>query len=299
VATRVAPTVFIQGSRVFGILSVFDGYSAEAAEEQTVACVSGGQDTIEQIDPHLNRRKDIIRRSDSHEVAGFIMREVGSRLFDDIVHGLSVFSHTQPSNGVAIQVELDQASGTPLSKIGIHAALNNAEKRSLRCPVDLSTLPRPQGGQFKRSEGLLPGGRVGGAVVKAHHDICAQRLLDFDHVFGGEEVFGAIDVGLKSNTLLSDADEFTETEYLIASAVRQDWTVPLHESMSEVEMIGVGEYDLGPELYQIFWCEGFNGCLGSHWHEGRGMDISVRAGYQSNPGVSAAILGADGKLQCH
>jgi hypothetical protein len=104
---------------------------------------------------------------------------------------------------------------------------------------------------------------VGGTFVEGHHDIRTQGSLDLNHFFWGEKVPGTVDMRTEDNTLLLDIDEFTETEYLETTAVCQNRTFPMHELVkpshlfdqlmpgSQVEVIGIPEYDLGSEIDQI------------------------------------------------
>lgn len=47
---------------------------------------------------------------------------------------------------------------------------------------------------------------------------------------------------------------------------------------AQVEMVGIREDDLGPELFERFLGQGFDRSLGAHGHEERGLDRAVRSG---------------------
>ncbi len=57
----------------------------------------------------------------------------------------------------------------------------------------------------------MVGGLLGGwAVVEGHDDVCAELVLDFDGVFGGEVDEAAVDVGAELDAFFCDFVEFGE-----------------------------------------------------------------------------------------
>src|SRR4030042_1933926 len=95
------------------------------------------------------------------------------------------------------------------------------------------------------------GRRIGHAFVKDHGDVRAESPLNLHHLLGCKEMFGAIDMGLKGDSILRDLPQFCEAEDLITAAIRQNRPLPVDETMEpsqpayglmagfEVEVIGV------------------------------------------------------------
>ena len=69
------------------------------------------------------------------------------------------------------------------------------------------------------------------ALIEHHRDIAAERFLNFHGVLGGHQMMGAVEVRLKTRALLRDLAHRRQTKNLIAAAVRQDRSVPTHESV--------------------------------------------------------------------
>jgi hypothetical protein len=80
-------------------------------------------------------------------------------------------------------------------------------------------------------------------------------------------VHGAIEVTTELRTLFVDAHQWAKRDHLKSTRVGQDRPIPLHELVeaaealhplmpwAQIEVIGVGEDDLGTERLQLFWVE--------------------------------------------
>ncbi len=94
----------------------------------------------------------------------------------------------------------------------------------------------------------------------------------------------AIDMGLKGHTLVIDLVQVCERKDLKPATVRQDRSLPVHETMQltepldplmsrpEVKMIRIAQNDLRPHALKILGAHGLHSSLRSHGHEDRRLD---------------------------
>jgi hypothetical protein len=104
-------------------------------------------------------------------------------------------------------------------------------------------------------------------LIKCNGDIGGKRLLHLNRTLRRKEVHGAIKMTAKARTLFVDAHQRPKGDHLKSTRVSQDRSIPLHELMeateplypfmpwAQIEVIRVGEDDLGAERLQIFWIE--------------------------------------------
>ena len=130
--------------------------------------------------------------------------------------------------------------------------------------------------------------RVGGAFVKRHGDIRAERLLDLHHALRGEKVLAPIQKGTKLHAVLADLVAPREAEYLETAAVGQDRFIPPHEGMEAAclahepvagaleQVIGVRKADLRTDLRKVPREHGLDGRLCANGHITRRFDDAVR-----------------------
>jgi hypothetical protein len=122
-------------------------------------------------------------------------------------------------------------------------------------------------------------------------------------------VAGAVHVRAESDTLGGDLPEGGQRKELIASGVGQDVALPAGkrvepacgaddvDARSEVEVIGVAEYEVDAHLLQPLMRDGLDGSIGSDRHEERGFDRSVRQLDTRLPGLRAAVCCRDLEFQ--
>jgi len=158
---------------------------------------------------------------------------------------------------------------------------------------------------------LTKSGRIGGAFVEAHHDVGAQGKLYVHGRLRGEEMPGTIDVGLKQDALFSDLPQRPETEDLIAAAVCKYRPGPVHELVEpsrrrddsvprpQVKVIGVAQDYLRPEFPDHVRRKGLHRPLGTHGHEGRGMDDAVGRPHPCQTGAAVFVLFYQFKVEIH
>jgi hypothetical protein len=134
VGARVAPTDGagaggIGRILVFGVLFVFDVEAAFAGEEQGVARGAGGEDAVHHVDAHARVELDLVGIADTHDIARFVARQERQNFFNDLESELARLSDTQATDGVAVEVHLDEALGALAAQVTIHASLHDAEER--------------------------------------------------------------------------------------------------------------------------------------------------------------------------
>src|SRR6266850_913209 len=78
-------------------------------------------------------------------------------------------------------------------------------------------------------------GRVSQAVIQDHQDVRAESHLNVDRRFGTQKMCAAVQMRLKSNSVIADVTQRAEAEDLIAAAVRQYRPVPSHEFMQAAQ----------------------------------------------------------------
>ena len=122
-------------------------------------------------------------------------------------------------------------------------------------------------------------GRVADWLVEGHDDVRADGVLNLNGGFGGEEVLRSVYVRAEGDAVVSDLEEGGEAEDLIAAAVGEGGAGPAHEggeaaglfdeleAGAEVEVIGIGQDDLGAEAEELFLGERLDGGLGSDRQE--------------------------------
>ena len=146
----------------------------------------------------------------------------------------------------------------------------------------------PAGGALHRFAGVLVFARVGQALIEHHHDVAAERELDVDGRFGGEEVRVAVEVGLEDHAILADFGELVEAEDLESAGIGEDGARPGHEFVESAEvpdglvagpqeeMVGVRQDDLGIEFnFDVAGEDAFQGGLRPDWHEDRGFNDAM------------------------
>lgn len=81
----------------------------------------------------------------------------------------------------------------------------------------------------------------------------------------------------------------SKRKYLKSSAIRKDREIDIHERMesaemrdslitrTEIEMVGVREHDLAPDLHDMIFMDPLHARLGSDRHENGGLYIPMRS----------------------
>ena len=146
---------------------------------------------------------------------------------------------------------------------------------------------------------ILIGRRVGHTLVKGHGHIGAQMGLDAHGLLRPHEDAPPVDVRGEGDPLLGDLPQAGEGEHLKPTAVGQDRPLPVHESVEppqvpyhlvsrpEVEVIGIGQFDLTADLRQIMGGDRpLDGPLSPYVHKHRGLRRAMSAGKNAPPGAA-------------
>src|SRR5215475_2814320 len=123
----------------------------------------------------------------------------------------------------------------------------------------LGTLFRLGQRLFHGLVGIEMVGRISQAVVQNHDDVGAKRSLYIHRDLWTEKVTTSVQVRLKTNPVVADVSQRTETEDLVSAAVGQNRPIPTHESVqssklrhgfvarSQKEVVRVAEEDFDIE----------------------------------------------------
>ena len=107
---------------------------------------------------------------------------------------------------------------------------------------------------------------------------------------------------LKFDAVLSDLAQFRERENLISAAIRQNWSIPIHEFVQAAKMfdhiqsrpnkqvIGISKNDLRLEFMQLSRRDGFHRPLRPHRHKRRRLDYAVQCSYSPTSRFRLSIL---------
>lgn len=232
----------------------------------------------------------------------------GHRIVDGADHFLLRLTYGNPSDCVAIEIQLDEFSGGLLAQIRVDRALNDAE-------VVLATVAgagfvgfdpvltafRPSGSQAERFCGIFFVTGVGRTFVEEHRDVRADRGLDVHAAFRGEKHPCPVEVVLETDPLLGDFSQLRQRPDLKAARVGKDGLIPRGKFVesaeipdqictgAEPEVIGIAEDDLCAELLQLTGVKGFDRTLCADRHEDRRFHGAVGQHHTATAGARVRI----------
>ena len=135
--------------------------------------------------------------------------------------------------------------------------------------------------------GLAKTSLVGSTDIESHNDIGANVDLRSGGDLGSEEMLGAVEAGGELYSLVGNGG--IETENLVAAGVGEQGVGPVHETMeatqsldvfgsrAQIQMIVIGEDNLGMDTFQVSGREGLDGGVSAHGHEDGSGDVSMRS----------------------
>src|SRR5438067_7428264 len=106
----------------------------------------------------------------------------------------------------------------------------------------------------------------------------------------------------KFDAVLSDLAQFRERENLISAAIRQNWSIPIHEFVQAAKMfdhiqsrpnkqvIGISKNDLRLKFMQLSRRDGFHRPLRPYRHKRRCLDYAVHCSYSPTSRFRLSIL---------
>src|SRR5688572_14140384 len=136
-----ARTRLLDWTRITGMAGVADHELAFAREKHAIAAVARGEDAIEEVISHAHEAKQIIRRSDTHEIPGPVRGQTRDRRGRDLARALGRLADAEPTDGIAIEAEADELGGAARAQGLVEPALHDAEKRRVRASSRIATPP--------------------------------------------------------------------------------------------------------------------------------------------------------------
>ena len=106
---------------------------AAREEGEGVAAVARRQDAVEHVHAGQDRREDVRRHADAHQVAGPVRRQQRGGISDRLDHLLVALADAQAAEGIAVEADVHDLLGAPPAEIEVGPALDNAEEQGVRC----------------------------------------------------------------------------------------------------------------------------------------------------------------------
>ena len=125
------------------------------------------------------------------------------------------------------------------------------------------------------------------ALVELHDDVGADGLLDAHVVLGRPAMPGTVHNGAEVHAIGIELERVGEREDLEAAAVGEHGMIPVHETVDttgladdvdagpQVQVVGVGEDDLGVQGLELGVGDALDGGLRAHGHEDRRLDVTM------------------------
>ncbi len=146
--------------------------------------------------------------------------------------------------------------------------------------------------------------------IKGHDNVRAQQLLDLHRTFGGQVVFGPVDMRFEGHALFGQLAQVRQAHHLKSAAIGENRTLPIHEFVqtaqavdplsagAQHQVIGVAQQNIGPSGAHAVGHHALDGSCGANRHKSRGSDIAAR-GFD-DAGAGLPILGVKFKrCLCH
>ena len=231
--------------------------------------------------------------------------------FDGVIHLLMALPHCQAADGIAGQIQRGDLLHVGHADIMEHRPLVDAEKHLPRVHrvlpavvVGQSRLAalQPADGTIAGFLHIVPGRGDLDALVKGHGNIRAQIGLDAHAFLRPHKNVPPVHMGIEADALLLDLPQLGQGKDLEAATVGEDGAVPVHELVqaahlldqrvagAHMKVVGVGKLHLAADGFQVVGGEGaFDGPLGAHIHEHRGLDGAVGR-FQLSPAGLALLF---------
>ena len=202
-----------------------------------VTAVTGGHHTVEHVDATLDGFKDILWRTDTHQVTGTVLRQDLVDHLDHIVHHLCGLSDSQSSDGGTTTIvqsaqHIADVFGGILTQVFIGTPLYDGEQRLViavegLCLVEaLDASFQPALREPEALLSILVIALAGRAFIESHHDVCTYHTFCVHHILRREDVFGTIDVAAELTTFFLQLADTRQREDLKTARVRQNGTIP-------------------------------------------------------------------------
>ena len=189
IAAEIAVALGVQGGEVALIPLGLDVDPPEGGEEGPVAPVARGEHTVEHVHAPGDALHDVRRVAHPHQVTRPLLRHDAVQEVQDAVHDVVGLPHREPADPVPGEVHRRDLPGAPQPQVVVDGALYDPEE-SLVLPGMGGPAPSgPQRGALQGRRRLFVRRREGTALVEAHGDVAAQKLLHPHRPLGGHHVF--------------------------------------------------------------------------------------------------------------
>ena len=180
----------------------------------------------------------------------------------------------------------------------MHAALDDAEQRRRVLAMRVLGALGPTQRQLHGALGHVELGRIRRALVEDHHDVRTEVALHLHRLFRPHEHLGAIDGRGEVHALFLDLAHGAQAEHLEATGIGEDRPLPLHEVVqiamfldhlhprAQPQVEGVAENDLRADPLDVTRQHALDRAIGTHRHEGRGLDHATREGQATTTGLA-------------
>src|SRR5579875_2120451 len=118
----------VEWAEIVAISSMFEHAFARCSENRSIACDAGGQHAVKHIDPTLHALKEIIRATDSHQVARLVRWQQRGGVREYLVHQWLRLADAKPSDRIAWKIELDEALRRFSTQIEMLTTLHDAKQ---------------------------------------------------------------------------------------------------------------------------------------------------------------------------
>ena len=185
-------------------------------EKIAVPRVPGGHHAVEEVHAAMHTLKNVLRRTDAHQVPRLVLRHVRLHRLDDPVHFFRFLPDRKPADRVAGAVDFADLFHVPDAQILIGAALVDPEEHLLRIDGDagfvqtVQFFPAAEQPADRAVAGLLHVVvlcRILDALVKRHRDCGAEMGLNAHAFLRTHEDPLAVDVGREIDALFLDPPE--------------------------------------------------------------------------------------------
>ena len=303
-------TVFLQGGEVVGPLLVAHVHNAMTGKEHTIAAVARGHHTVHHINAAIDGLEHVGRGTDTHQVAGTVLRQDVIDDFYHLIHHLGGFTHGEAADGVTVGTQVGDKLGRFLTQVLIDTTLHDREIGLTVAVAGLCVLEvlpaagQPVVGQRQRLAGIVVVAGAWRALVQRHHDVTADGAFNVHHLLGGKQVLATIDVAAKGHALVGQLAVLGQREHLEAATVGEDGTVPAVELVqtpgaldnvhagAQIQVIGIAQDNLCLDvLTQFSHVNSLDGAHGAYGHKDGRLDLAMIGRDESGAGIGAAGCG--------
>ena len=229
------------------------------------------------------------------------------------------FAHAQTANGIARRAAFGDCFRRGHTQVLVRRALHNGEQMLVesvlrRCGVQMRDAAiQPPVRAFHRFPGIAVIAGIRGALVEGHDDVRPDAALDVHGSLRAEQVLAAIDVAAERHALFGDLAAVGQAEHLVAAAVGQNRSLPIHEFVqparrlqhvgagAEVQMVSIAQDDLRADVVaQIPLRHRFDRSCRSNRHENRRLDDPVVRCDAAGTCLGLRVFAVDLKVErCH